>query len=769
MAVFGQDWETPWNLWRCLANPITMCLAAFRQQYARRREVEVFPWLEHVAAGAAILGASFGIGTGWVCRLGTNGLIYGGLLGATSGALIAIGLVLSWGVETPSPVASPVPGSVDLWDSWLDEGESNVEETEASGVNPQPPLPCDECAAELRNERVFVRPRALSFEGSESVPLEAEIGPLLAQHDRGTIGISGPPGSGKSMALLHLAGRIPAHFQVSFLDQPHPLAFADAAERGPVVCTLSGPFRPKLLAEFALAPWGKDEWIEYLLGASPSRCGSVMARLAEREVEQGLLQGIPELWQVVLDRMAADETIQGPRQALWIELDRHLDDRRLRQRIEADCLAALVVPRPSSNQVEVDLGRHTTSDTLHRLIRHRSIQLLLAADWLADDLTRGVACEALTSQLPRALIDETAWRLAGRPESVQSLKHLIAAPDESRHAMVASLLHALRVDWKPDRPPPCLRGAYLAETVWTGINLASADLRHAELNRARMCDAVLDRTQFDHAQLADADLHAASLDAARLDGADLSRARLAKVRAQAARFESACLHAADLEASHLDQVRFVKADLSGARLVAASLVGARLTYARLDETDFNGANLSGAILSGLTLSRSQFENARFTGAKLLRSHLEGMSLPHANFAEADLSHALLTGTFMVDADFRGARLCEAGLAEVHWERADLRNADLRGAAFHLGSSRSGLVASTTPCEGSRTGFYTDEYNEQDYKSPEEIRKANLCGADLRGAQIDGVDFYLVDLRGARVDQEQIAHLRRCGAILQSRV
>ncbi|MEJ7638113.1 MAG: hypothetical protein WKF75_09085 [Singulisphaera sp.] len=34
--------------------------------------------------------------------------------------------------------------------------------------------------------------------------------------------------------------------------------------------------------------------------------------------------------------------------------------------------------------------------------------------------------------------------------------------------------------------------------------------------------------------------------------------------------------------------------------------------------------------------------------------------------------------------------------------------------------------------------------------------------------IDGVDFYLVDLRGALIDPDQIQNLRRCGAILESR-
>ncbi|MHC4404061.1 MAG: pentapeptide repeat-containing protein [Planctomycetota bacterium] len=55
-----------------------------------------------------------------------------------------------------------------------------------------------------------------------------------------------------------------------------------------------------------------------------------------------------------------------------------------------------------------------------------------------------------------------------------------------------------------------------------------------------------------------------------------------------------------------------------------------------------------------------------------------------------------------------------------------------------------------------------------FKSPEEIRKANLRGADLRGAAIADVDFYLVDLRDAHYTPEQAEHFRRCGAILADR-
>src|SRR5262249_48801782 len=138
----------------------------------------------------------------------------------------------------------------------------------------------------------------------------------------------------------------------------------------------------------------------------------------------------------------------------------------------------------------------------------------------------------------------------------------------------------------------------------------------------------------------------------------------------------------------------------------------------------------------------------------------------ANFRGADLTGALLTGSHMPGANFTLACLNNAGLADIDWENADLRGADLRGASFHMGSSRSGLVFSPIACEGSKTGFYTDEFEEQHYKAPEEIRKANLCGADLRGARLDETDFYLVDLRGARIDSVWVDHLRRCGAILQ---
>ena len=109
-------------------------------------------------------------------------------------------------------------------------------------------------------------------------------------------------------------------------------------------------------------------------------------------------------------------------------------------------------------------------------------------------------------------------------------------------------------------------------------------------------------------------------------------------------------------------------------------------------------------------------------------NFEEVAAEQLEFDGADLTGSLWTGSTLTEATFANANLTNAGLAEIEWEGADLRDADLRGASFHLGSSRSGLVGSPIAREGSMTGFYTDDFAEQEFKSPEEIRKAELARA-----------------------------------------
>ena len=534
------------------------------------------------------------------------------------------------------------------------------------------------------------------------------------------------------------------------------------------------------MAVYRLAPWTRDDRIEYLLKAHWSRCASVMGRLKESG-DEGFLGGIPELWTVVLDRMATDETIGDVRTALGRELDERMRNGVLRHRVGALCLNAIrkqqVVEFSEVLATEPEKGMSTRwlsgslegDRALVRLLRHPPVQLLMAAGWIAKNLRHAGAREVLAGQLPRALVQETGRLIAGSADANEILKFILVCSDRKCDPMAASLLHAAGVNWHPARHVrPDLHGAYLTGIRWIGVNLKSVNLTRADLEQALLCSANLENARASEARLSGADLSDANLKACIATGADLSRAVMLRVQADCAVLVGANLARADLSHASLRNACLQNAVMNGAKLRDADLWKASLTAADIKGADFTGANLEDACLKGLKLRLARFDNARFGGADLSGCDLEGMELDAPDFHDAKLEKALLTDSIMPHANFLGANLREAGLAQVDWPGACLRDANLQGVSFHLGTTRSGLVGSPIACEGSRTGFYTDEYGEQDFKNPEEIRKANLRGANLLGANVYNADFYLVDLRDAIYNPGQAEHFRRCGAILSKR-
>ncbi len=721
--------------------------------------------MEHAIVVGAFLGELAAFGLAETFQFEWSNLLLAGSVGALAGASIGICLSLLWSVPASADPAPPR----DLWDPWLDAQFQREYEQLAPTF---PALDASLSPASDLGQWWPVRPRVLSPETGESLPLTDYVAPLLAAEDSGAIRLLGPPGSGKTTALGHLAGLVPPHMNVAFLDNSDTHAIARALAGGWVVFTMDGQAIPKNCAtDLHLAPWGDDDWIEYLLDRDPHQCADVMVRINRDKSEAARLDGIPEVWRVVLDRMLADPSVAGPRAALRNELASLLPDDDFRACVEADCFEAII-----SNQARFPNSRLISlrciglNERSARLIRHRPAGLLLAADCVARAVRHPDESVLQAHALPYDLIRESASSMACDKTAVDRLSYLLTNPGQRQiHPMVASILHALNAGWKAGTPAPRLAGAYLQEADWAEIDLTRADLQGGDLSRSNLRGSRLDSANLENGNLVGAELGASSLLRTTFKKADLTRASLESVRAATGQFQSARLVAANLALGNFDFSSFEGADLTDACLADASLVGADLRYATLKNADFSRSDLSRAIIHGLCLTAAQFAGAQFKGADLSHCNLEEMALPGAIFAGANLNHALLTGSKMPGADFSKANLRATGLAEIDWEGADLREADLRQAAFHLGSSRSGLVGSPIACEGSRTGFYTDDWAEQDYKSPEEIRKANLCGADLRGAKIYGVDFYLVDLRGARIDPKQIEHIRQSGAILEARV
>jgi uncharacterized protein YjbI with pentapeptide repeats len=597
-----------------------------------------------------------------------------------------------------------------------------------------------------------VIPRGAPAGSKVNLPLATLIRPMIDGRSRGIILLTAPAGGGKTTAIRHLRSVLPNDGSIACFDVGEAAtARATAARAVAVLAAVDPEPRFTYLQVFAISPWSIDDCLEYLLANHRQQCGPVLSRLTANEVES-TLGGSPEILATVLQAMATDGSITSGRDALRRLVRRAMPAGKLMQ----DLLEGL----PFQQLLDHDQ---------HRWWRHEPVRRMCEVDWIVGQLCNGILPDRMFHiKAAGDWIDDIATDARDRPEAVAFLDQFFQANRGSSAAsVVASLLLAIDFRWRPEAGSAInLAGARLAGARWTGVDLTGADLRGADLSGADLANAILLDVNADGVDLSGALLWAARMHRAQLAGANLLAADLTDAVAPNSDFSNADLRSAILRGAKFQGAKFVETDLSGADCAEVDFSGAKFSAANFDQGDFGKATFFGASFRGSDLSNAGWTDADFRRARLLNCNLEGLELPGADFAEADLSGSLLTGSRMHGANFRGANLTATGLADIDWEGADLRDADLTRASFHLGSTRSGLVGSVIAGEGSRTGFYTDDFNDQTYRPAEEIRKANLCGANLMEAQVHGTDFYLVDLRRAVYSKGQAIHFARTGAILR---
>lgn len=550
------------------------------------------------------------------------------------------------------------------------------------------------------------------------------------------------------------------------MDVPEPLPyetailFEELARVGPIIASRGGGRAP-FLAAWHLEPWTDDDVIEFMLSEPAAVRRRVLAHvlnLADRHV----LRGSPALWSRFLRLLSRAGDVEPWDAEMFVSklLTHTLRGGSLPMHLAEAVLATVEFPRSSSPLETCDAS---IRPRLARLLRYPAVShKVAAAEFVRQACLGGLthASHCRSTLLPRAF-----ELVRAHAEVMVALSELLKGRGRAGQALAATLLHGAGVGWRPEVPLPDLTCAHLPGVDWRELNLSAlpalaADLTGADLRKADLSSASLRYALLDKAKLTGASLRHASLGAASLAGADLSGAN-----AEAADFE--------------------KANLTGAYAPGLNTSDARFDQACLENATLARAVLTRASFRGTTLGDASFEDAclrhaAFAHVMLREGRWAGASLAHARFADCDFSEADLAGNSLADAvfvrceltaaGFAGADLARAlfnhcGLAHIDLEGANLREATFRGCTFHLGSSRSGLLFSPIACEGSRTGFYTEELAEQDYRPIEEIRKANLRGADLRGADLGGLDFYLVDVRGALCDAEQEKWFAKCGAIL----
>ena len=441
-----------------------------------------------------------------------------------------------------------------------------------------------------------------------------------------------------------------------------------------------------------------------------------MGRLKESG-DEGFLGGIPELWTVVLDRMATDETIGDVRTALGRELDERMSNDALRYRVGVLCLNAIrkhqVVEFGEVLATEPEEGMSTRwlsgslegDRALVRLLRHPPVQLLMAADWMAEYLIQPGTRELLADQLPRGLVQETGRLIAGSAEAQENLEQLLAGNARECDPMAASLLHAAGVNWHPDRHlRPDLHGAYLAGARWIGVNLKKVNLIEADLERALLWRANLEEALASEARLSDADLSDANLKACIATGADLSRAVMLRVQADGAVLVGANLARADLRQASLRNACLQNAVLNGARLRDADLWKASLMEADIEGADFTGANLEDAVPEGARAVARPVRESRFGGADLSGCDLEGMELDAPDFHDANLEKALLTGSIMPQANFLGETFARPAWPRLTGPAPACATPTSRARAFTWARRAAAWSRARSPAKGAAPGF-----------------------------------------------------------------
>lgn len=519
--------------------------------------------------------------------------------------------------------------------------------------------------------------------------------------------------------------------------------------------------------KLAIAPWDDDDVIDYLLAHHRPFCGSVSERV--RQSDPIWRPSTSVGWRQVLSTLAFHPELSGLHSALRFIVDSQGVSKAER---ESQCAAASVaLSSRLSTEIDIEspvpprIGAWFGVDTAY-------LQCM-ALDYWVSQLKRRHVPVTFRTGLPSRLIPHLADEV-GRQKL--DLSFLL---EPQRYAfgfqpISAALLARLVSEWRPaEKTWTYFKDADFTEVVWqdwkfcgTKESLAcfdGADFRSADLRRADLAHCSLRAAQF-----IDVNLQGAKIEECDLQCAKLPRANLELAELRVNDFGDAFLQFANLKSTILETVNLMHADLAHVNFESALVKRVVFTKSCLENANLRATCFSHCAFQGCDFRLTQIDNARFHGCRMSRCNFENVTAEEVDFRNSDLQHAWLTGSVFHGADFRQANLHQAALGDIDWEGANLRGADLSQVTFHFGSTRSGLVDSPYPSHGTRTGFYTDDFFDQSFKAPEEIRVANLRGADLTNADLGKTDFYLVDLRDAKIDDDALPHLRRCKAILSEK-
>ena len=604
-----------------------------------------------------------------------------------------------------------------------------------------------------------VQPRAYSPISHDSLPLVDLILDLADSKIR-TVRIVG---RGIKTALAYLGKELKDYANIRVLG---PDEEAESNHLWDVTVFASySKVKCKADLELKLASWGRDEAIEYLMAKSPEKCKSVMTRLLKAD-DLWIANGSPRITSIVLDQMIQSETLNSVEQAVLAHFNTlDLKDEQ-RSAISYLCIENLFSDDKAGIAL-CDLAPHLISHATVKILSNEPVRYAIVTERIVRALRTSETPKVMMKRWPNAFTAFIGDKIKTDVKVNNFLNLLANDPQKHSASNAASLLVHNDKNWKPTIVDRQNYGNGNFSCVnWAELSFDTAFLAFADLSMA-----TLRKTNFRNATLSSANFFKAYLAAANLTNcsawrADFSEANMRAVNARLGGFFKANFERAILECSDLANTNFKEAILRDADLSNCYLEKAKFAKADLTNVNFKKSRLKGAKFPRADLRTANLTETDLSETNLKRSLLQGQSLENVKMVSTLFNNAILTGTKFRNCDMRNCFLNNAKMADIDWEDCDLRGANFLNCQFQMGSTRAGTgVDSPYPSHGTRTGYYTDDYDDHYFKSPEERRKANLCGCNLTGAKVNDADFYLVDLRGAIYDDTQKEHFQKCGAIL----
>ena len=570
-------------------------------------------------------------------------------------------------------------------------------------------------------------------------------------------------GEGKTSAIRHLRDHFADYPGVRFIDDSQPVNnIADWK-----LTVFSAPSYVRGNLELVIARWWIDDCIEYLIAKAPQHCKSVMARLIEAD-DLWLTSGSPRVTAICLDIMSDDESIESIESAIVKHLD-SIEFKRAshRARVIKKCHEHLL----NDAAIGIELQRFVPRFLDQQLVKFLSVQTVryvLAAKQLAKDLAQHKTPNCLQQTWPPAWIEYFADTLCQteHPEAIEFLNDLSNNAHDRNSSNAASVLFKRNANWRPRRQSSfSLCGVQLSGFEAIEFSVEDSLITNADFSNAILPSCNLKKSIATGTDFSNADLSHSNLELFTGKHANFCSATLRNVNANKTKFDDSIFTNAILDFGDFSHADFCNSDLSGASFKSTKLHSTDFSGCQFNDTILAGATLEQAILESVDLRNAQIQKTEFRYCLMHACNLEDHILQEIIFEGCDLHSALLSNSQLDRCALNHCNLSNAKLGAIVWTDCDLTKANFTGCHFFYGSTRSGLVGSPYPSHGTRTGFYTDDYDDHHFKRIEDIRKASLQGCDLTDAKVEQADFYLVDLRGAKYDAEQLAHFQKCGAIL----